>query len=90
MNNKGVNINNREKCFDPALSAEEDLLLLSAKIAASKAVRSSRALGITIKVIRDHEILEINPDQSINTLRKISKSKIDITSLRKGIVLERK
>jgi hypothetical protein len=72
------------------LSSEDGLLLASAKIASSKAVRSSMALGITIKVIRDHEIIAINPDKSIKVLRKISRPTIDVSSLRKGMVLERK
>jgi len=72
------------------LSSEDGVLLASAKIASSKAVRSSIALGITIKVIRGHEIIAISPDKSIKVLRKISKPTIDISSLKKGMILERK
>lgn len=74
-----------------AISSSEDrILLASARVASSKAVRSSAALGITIKVIRDHEIIAINPDKSTKVLRKISKPTIDISSLKKGMILERK
>lgn len=71
-------------------SKEDGILLDSAKIASSKAVRSSIALGLTIKVIRDHQIIAINPDRSTKVLRNISKPTIDISSLRKGMILERK
>jgi hypothetical protein len=71
-------------------SKEESVLLDSAKIASSKAVRSSMALGLTIKVIRDHEIIAVNPDRSIKVIRKISKPSIDISALKKGMILEKK
>lgn len=69
---------------------EDRVLLSSAKIASSKAVRSSRALGITIKAIKSHEIVEISPDKSIKVIRKISRPTIDISTLKKGMILERK
>lgn len=80
----------RRKTSLSTLSSEDGLLLASAKIASSKAVRSSMALGITIKVIRDHEIVAISPDKSTKVLRKISGPTIDISSLKKGMILERK
>ena len=83
-----ANNNSRRKVF---LSSKEDTVLLdSAKIASSKAVRSSIALGITFKVIRNHEIIAINPDKTIKVIRKILKPTIDISSLKKGMILERK
>lgn len=91
MKNRRRHIKVRGSTRNAILSSKEDsVLLASAKIASSKAVRSSRALGITIKVIRDHEIIAINPDKSIKVLRKISKPTIDMSSLRKGMILERK
>ena len=83
MKNKRRHLNNKRNNI---LSSEDSILLASAKIASSKAVRSSTALGITIKVIKDHEIVAINPDKSIKILRKIPKPTIDITSLRKGMI----
>lgn len=71
-------------------SKEDNALLDSARIASSKAIRSSMALGITIKVIRDHEIIAVNPDRSIKIIRKIAKPSIDVSALRKGMILERK
>ena len=87
MKNKRRHLNNKRNNI---LSSEDSILLASAKIASSKAVRSSTALGITIKVIKDHEIVAINPDKSIKILRKIPKPTIYITSLKKGMILERK
>lgn len=71
-------------------SLEEDAIVNAAKIATSKAVRTSMALGITIKIIRDHEIIAINSDKSFKVLRKISKPPIDISFLKKGMILKRK
>lgn len=91
MINKRKNIKIGIKTRSTISSAKEDSVLLdSAKIASSKAVRSSIALGLTIKVIRDHQIIAINPDKSIKVLRNISKPTIDMSSLRKGMILERK
>ena len=69
---------------------EDRVLIESAKIASSKAVRSSMALGITIKIIEEHQIIAINPDKTRNVIRRISKPTVDISSLQKGMVLERK
>lgn len=86
---KHISANNKRR--KTILSSKEDNVLLdSARIASSKAIRSSIALGITIKVIRDHEIVAVNPDRSIKVLRKIAKPSIDVSSLRKGMILERK
>lgn len=69
---------------------EDALIVESAKIASSKAIRSSTAMGITIKVIKDNKIIEINPDKSVKVIRTISKPQLDTSSLKKGMVLERK
>lgn len=79
----------RAKKVDSILN-EDGVLLESAKLAGLKAIRSSRALGITIKVIQNHEIISISPDKSRKVLRKISKPNIDTSLLKKGMVLERK
>jgi len=91
MKNKRRHIGAYSKRRKTMLSSKEDSVLLdSAKIASSKAIRSSIALGLTIKVIRDHEIIAVNPDRSVRVIRKISKPLIDVSALRKGMVLERK
>lgn len=68
---------------------EESALLQSAKIASSKAVRSSIAMGITIKIIRNNHIIAINPDKTQKIIRTIKKHKANTDSLKKGMVLER-
>lgn len=69
---------------------EDEILISSASTASSKAVRSSMALGISIKVIKDHNIITINPDKTTIVIRKISKLNIDISTLKKGMILEKK
>lgn len=91
MKHKRKYTNNKGDFKNGILSTKEDgVLLASAKVASSKAVRSSVALGITIKVIRDNEIIAISPDKSTKVIRKISKTTIDTSTLRKGMILERK
>lgn len=89
-----ISQNRRKREYSKGLKSsrlsEEEVLLSSAKIAASKAVRSSRAMGITIKVIKRHEIIAISPDNSEKVLRYISKPTIDLSVLKKGTVLVRK
>ena len=80
---------NRKRRLDYS-SIEERILLESAEIASSKAQRVSTVLGITIKVIRGNEILEINPDNSIKVIKSISRPKLDTTGLTKGMILVRK
>lgn len=91
MKNRKRHISAISKRRKAMLTSKEDSALLdSARIASSKAIRSSMALGITIKVIRDHEIIAVNPDRSIKIIRKIAKPSIDVSALRKGMILERK
>ena len=82
--------NRKNRIIALSSSTEDKALLESAKIASSKAVRSSTAMGITIKIIKNNKIIAISPDQSVKILRTISKSKIDTSGLKKGMFLERK
>ncbi len=68
---------------------EEKWLLKSARIASSKAIRSSIALGLTVKFIEDNSIVEVNPKGRI-ILRKKTSNKIDLSKLKKGMILIRK
>jgi uncharacterized protein YajQ (UPF0234 family) len=79
---------NESKMIDTAL--EESLMLDSAKYASSKAIRSSMALGLTIKYIKNKEIILLYPDKTMKVLRKIEGSNIDVSFLKKGMVLVRK
>ncbi|MBU8883077.1 hypothetical protein KSK37_08285 [Kaistella sp. DKR-2] len=69
---------------------EEIILVRSAKNAGSNATRSSRALGLAVKIIKDHEIITVQPDKTEKVIRSIHKSSIDISKLRKGLILHRR
>jgi hypothetical protein len=69
---------------------EENILIDSAKSAASKAIRSSKALGLSFKIIKDNKIISIDADQTEKVEREISKSSVDISKLKKGMFLKRK
>lgn len=84
---KGIS---KAKRHSVSTSTEDTALLASAKIASSKAVRSSMALGITFKVIRAGKIIAISPDKSEKIVRELPNTKRDLSSLRKGMILERK
>jgi hypothetical protein len=85
------NIKSKVEKINPFLSdEEEDILMEAAKIASSRAIRSSMALGLKIKVIRDREIIEINPDRSETVIGKIPNLPIDLSSLKKGMILQKK
>lgn len=86
-------IKNSENGFtksDHADLDEEILLLESAKIASSKAMRSSMALGLIVKIIKGDKIIAIGPNQTTKIIGRIKKSKLDNPSLKKGMVLVRK
>ena len=70
--------------------SEDNILIDSAKSAASKAIRSSKALGLSFKVIMGNKIISVNADQSEKVEREISKSSVDISKLKKGMSLKRK
>jgi hypothetical protein len=68
---------------------EDKILLMSAKEASSKAIRSSKALGLTIKIIKEFKIISVNADKSETVEREIAKSPVDLSKLKKGIILVR-
>ena len=70
--------------------SEDNILIDSAKSAASKAIRSSKALGLSFKIIKGNKIISVNADQSEKVEREISKSPVDISKLKKGMSLKRK
>lgn len=72
------------------LRKEENILARSAQSAGSDAARSSRALGLTVKIIRNHEIVTVNPDRTENLVRAIRRSPVDTSKLRKGSTLRKK
>lgn len=69
---------------------EEIIIAKSAKIADWNAIQSSQALGLTIKIIRDHKIISVQPDKTEKVLRTLEKSSVDISKLRKGSILAKR
>ncbi len=69
---------------------EEKVLIQSAEVAASKALRSSHALGLTVKIIRDNQIISVHPDKTETPGRTIVRRSVNIPNLKKGSVLKKK
>lgn len=69
---------------------EEKILIKSAEIAAAKAKKISSVLGISYKIIKDGQLLEIQPDNTVKVIKSITKPNIDSTGLKKGTILTRK
>jgi uncharacterized protein (DUF1778 family) len=72
------------------IDEEEKILLKSASIASSKAIRSSFALGLTIEVIKGNKVIEISPDKTEKVIRTIPKPANRLPGLKKGMILKRK
>lgn len=69
---------------------EESILARSAKAAGWNAARSSRALGLTVKIIKDNEIISVHPDKTEKVERAIQRSSVDVSKLRKGSILHKR
>jgi hypothetical protein len=69
---------------------EFKILQKSAKSASSKAIRASRAMGLTVKYISNNEIIEKLPNGEQKVLRKIDSIPVNIKGLKKGDVLYKK
>lgn len=69
---------------------EEDWLMETAEQASTKAIRHSKALGLTVKFIENNAIVEVDPKGKRVLRRKSSGKPIDLAKLKKGMVLERK
>lgn len=66
---------------------EDEILIKAAKAASSKAIRTSKALGLTIQVIEGNQIISIGPDDRRKVVGTIKKSVRDLPSLKKGVKL---
>lgn len=75
-----------------ANSEAEELKILqkSAKIGSKKALRASRAMGLSVKVISNNEIIEKFPNGEEKVIRKLNVVPIDGKGLKKGTVLCKK
>ena len=69
---------------------EDSILIGSAANASSKAIRSSKALGLSFKIIKGGKIITVRSDNSERIERILSKSPIDLSKLKKGMTLVRK
>jgi hypothetical protein len=71
---------------------DEELRILqkSAKSASGKAIRASKAMGLTMKCISNNEIVEMLPDGERKVLRKINVTPVRQAGLKKGVVLCKK
>jgi hypothetical protein len=69
---------------------ELKILQKAAKSASSKAIRTSRAMGLTVKYISNNEIIEKLPNGEQKVLRKIDCVPVNIKGLKKGDVLYKK
>lgn len=63
---------------------ERDIIISSAKNASSSAIRTSKALGLSIKSISKGKIVETLPDGSITEIREIIKVKPIREGIQKG------
>ena len=92
MRTKSRSLKGRKKRKVVQFSAvsEDNIIIGAAKTAASKAIRSSKALGLSFKIIKGGKIVSVHANKSEEIEREISKSSIDISKLKKGMYLERK
>lgn len=81
---------NKRKVIVVSTVSEDNILIGAAKTAASKAIRSSKALGLSFKIIKGGKIVSVHADKSEEIEREISKSSLDVSKLKKGMYLERK
>lgn len=66
-------------------TSDRNNAVLSAKIATSRAIRSSRALDLSIKCINQGNLVELQPDGKVVILKKIDKIKPKKDGLMKGM-----
>lgn len=69
---------------------EDELIILSAKSASSKAIRSSMALGLSFKIIKGNTLISVLADKTEKVERELRRSSIDLSKYKKGMYLERK
>lgn len=66
-------------------TTDRNILISSARIASESAIRTSRALGLTIKSIENGKLIETYADGSVVTLRELTKVTSKKQNIRKGI-----
>jgi hypothetical protein len=68
-------------------SSDTKEVVLSAKLATSRAIRISKALDLSIKSIHNGNLIELKPNGEILVLKKIDKIKSKKEGLSKGMSL---
>ena len=70
----------------------EDVKVLKkiAKAGSDKALRISRAMGLTVTIIRNNEIIELSPNGEEKFIRKHEVLPLKVKGLKKGTVLCKK
>ncbi len=71
-------------------SKEDEILIKAARAASSKAIRTSKALGLTIQVIEGDQIISIGPGNERKVVGTIKKSTRDLSGLKKGVTLTKR
>lgn len=69
---------------------ETEILIKSALEASRAAIRESKALGLTIKLIVDNKIIEESPDGERTVIRELERESDIGKELKKGMILRRK
>lgn len=69
---------------------ENRKLIEVAKIASSKAIRSSVALGLTYTIIKDRKVVAVSPDNTEKVIELLPEPDVDLSSLKKGMILKLK
>lgn len=67
----------------------EDKLIEVAKSASRDAIRQAKANGLSIKIIKDHKIISIDPRNNEKVVGYISRTNVDLSGLKKGTKLTR-
>ncbi|MFK7000253.1 hypothetical protein [Flavobacterium oreochromis] len=67
------------------IEIERNLVTTSAKIASQSAIRTSKALGLSIKSIDNGKLIETHPNGNIVVIRELIKVAPKTPDIRKGI-----
>ena len=74
----------------PDSEKENRKLIEIAKVASSKAIRSSVALGLTYIIIKDRQMIAISPDNTERVIESLPEPDVDLSGLKKGMILKLK
>lgn len=83
-------VHSRKSLSRRAADNETEVLIKSAALASRTAIRESKALGLTIKLISGDKIIEKDPDGTKRVLRKLEREQSSLKGLKKGMILRRK